>query len=122
MSQIKMLVLMTSITRAETEDYKLLAEIGKTTYIESHGNSASEEDINIYVKEKYTEHVFREELSDADNIYHILYYNNKPAGYSKIIYDASHPNIEYRNVTKLERLYLLKEFYKLKLGSELMQF
>lgn len=32
------------------------------------------------------------------------------------------PHIQIENVTKLERLYLLKEFYSLKLGLELFNF
>jgi diamine N-acetyltransferase len=71
------------------------------------------------VTEKYNENIFKEELSDAKNIYHIIYYVNNPAGYSKIIFDTSYPNSKIKNIAKLERLYLLKEFYNLKLGSAL---
>jgi ribosomal protein S18 acetylase RimI-like enzyme len=88
----------------------------------SHGSSASEDDINSYVAEKYTNEVSQKELADPNNIYHIIYCNGQPAGYSKIIFNVGHPNIPIGNVTKLERLYLLKEFYDLKLGHELLQF
>jgi len=114
--------LMASITKAKTADFQLLAEIGKRTFIESHGHSAAPEDINRYVHEKYNYDVCREELTDPKNIYHFIYQNNQPAGYSKIILHAEHPNIYTKNVTKLERLYLIKDFYSLKLGHELIRF
>ena len=43
-------------------------------------------------------------------------------GFSKIILNAKHPNIVTENVTKLDRIYLLKEFYGLKIGLELLNF
>ena len=113
---------MTSIVKAKEEDFKLLADIGRISFIESHGNSASAVDINMYVSEKYNYDVFKEELNDQKNIYHIIYQNNRPAGYSKIIFNVPHTNIQMENVTKLERLYLLKEFYGLKSGYELFNF
>src|SRR6185436_8479622 len=113
---------MAAIIKANMEHCQLLSEIGKISFIESHGHSAPPEDINTYVKEKYKEELFRAEITDAKNIYHIIYYHEQPAGYSKIIFNAAHPDIAKRNVTKMERLYLLKEFYSLKLGYDLLKF
>lgn len=113
---------MISIVRAKNEDFKLLTEIGKKSLLESHGHSAEAEIMNRYVAEKFNYDIIKEELSDLDNIYHIIYYNRQPAGYSKIIFNAAHSNILSNNVTKLERLYLLKEFYSLKLGYELLKY
>jgi diamine N-acetyltransferase len=113
---------MTSILKAKKEDFELLTNIGKTTFIESHGHSASEADINVYVSEKYNSNVFKEELNDPKNIYHIIYHDQQPTGFSKIIFNSPHSNIKTENITKLERIYLLKEFYSLKLGAELLKF
>jgi len=113
---------MTSIVKAKEEDIQLLTDIGKTTFLESHGHSASKADIDLYVSEKYTPNVFKEEFSDPKNIYHIIYHDQQPAGFSKIIFNAPHSNIKTENITKLERIYLLKEFYSLKLGVELLKY
>ena len=113
---------MTSITRPQKEDIPLLAEMGKASFIESHGHSAGAEDINKYVDEKYTRDAFADELNDLKHVYYIINCNQQPAGYSKIIFNATHFNIPIENATKLERLYLLKEFYGLKLGRELLQY
>lgn len=113
---------MSVILRATKSDFKILADLGRQTFIESHGESASKADIDFYLNEKYTYKALQEELSNADNIYHIIYYEDQPIGYSKIVLNNPPPNIQSHNVTKLERLYLLKEFYKLKKGLELFNF
>jgi len=45
---------MTTIVRATLKDIKLLTKIGKTSFLEAHGRSASEENINEYVKKNFT--------------------------------------------------------------------
>ncbi len=113
---------MTSIIRATSEDYQLLTELGKTSFIESHSSSALAEDINNYVAAKYTWDILKQELADCNNIYHIIFYKGQPAGYSKIILNVPYNEIAPANFTKMERLYLLQEFYDLTLGYELLQF
>jgi ribosomal protein S18 acetylase RimI-like enzyme len=113
---------MTSITRASEKDAPLLSTIAKLTFIESHGSSAKPEDINTYVTEKYTNTIFKKELSDSKNVYHIIYQDEIPAGYSNIIFDQPYTNSPVQNITKLGRLYILEEFYNLKIGSALFQF
>lgn len=113
---------MVSIIKATKEDYKLLADIGKQAFIESHGHSAPKADVDSYIIEKNSAVFFQKELQDLKNIYHLIYYEEEPAGYSKIIFNSTHQDISTQNVTKLERLYLLKKFYNLKLGSEFLKF
>jgi ribosomal protein S18 acetylase RimI-like enzyme len=113
---------MTSIVRANEKDSQLLSEIAKITFIESHGNSAELEDINNYVAENYSDDIFKKELQDLRNIYHILYHKDQVVGYSKIIPNSPYSDSEVKEIAKLERLYLLKEFYNLNLGSELLEF
>ena len=113
---------MNKIVKATQEDCRLLSKLAGSTFIESHGSSASEQDIQAYIKSKYNEEVFRDELTDERNIYHIIYYKNNAAGFSKIILNATHPNLSINNVTKLERLYILKDYYDKKLGLALFEF
>jgi diamine N-acetyltransferase len=110
------------IQRAVHADALLLADIGRKTFIESHGHSAPAPDIDGYVSHKYNVRFIEEELNDAENIYHIIYYNGLAAGFSKIILNNPYPLIEAPAVTKLEKIYLLKEFHDLKLGLTLLEF
>ena len=110
------------INKATTEDRSLLVDIAQKTFIESHGLSAKKPDIDFYVKEKCSVTFFEEELKDPANIYHIVYHQGEVAGYSKIILNCVHSNIQMKNITKLERLYLLKDSYSLNIGRELLNF
>ncbi|MEO7983686.1 MAG: GNAT family N-acetyltransferase [Bacteroidota bacterium] len=113
---------MISIVQASEKDAALLSALAKKTFLESHGHSADPADIDRYVAEKYSDHILQEELGDRGNIYHILWYDKIPVGYSKIIFDLPYPGSSLKNITKLERIYLLKEFYNLDAGSALFQF
>jgi ribosomal protein S18 acetylase RimI-like enzyme len=113
---------MISIVKATESDSQLLSELATETFIESHGTCTKAEDINVYVAEKLNTNILKEELSDSKNIYHLIYFNNQVAGYSKIILDLPYSNSEKRNIAKLDRLYLLKKYYDLNLGSELFKF
>ena len=113
---------MISILKATESDYNSIVNIGKLSVAESHRGSSSPEVMNEYLEKAYNNDAIREELNDINNIYYIINYNDKPAGFSKIILNAKHPNIAADNVTKLDRIYLMKEFYGLKLGLELLNF
>lgn len=113
---------MASIQQATISNASLIAGIGARSFIESHGHSAAPADISAYVASKFSLAAIEEELNDTKNIFHIIYHNDKPAGYSKIILNCTYPGIESKNVTKLERLYLLQEFHDKKLGLQLFSF
>lgn len=113
---------MISIVKATEDDFHLLSEIAKQTFLASHGNCAKPEDVDRYIAEKNNPGIFEKELSDKENIYHLLYYNGRLAGYSKIILNVPYTNSKIGAITKLERLYMLKDFYNLKLGIALFEF
>jgi diamine N-acetyltransferase len=110
------------ITRATEKDAAVLASLAIETFIQSHGHSAPAADINNYIAEKYSLAAFTAELNNPENIYHLIYHDEKPAGFSKIIFNHPYDNSNTQNITKLERIYLLQEFYSLKLGKVLFDF
>jgi len=113
---------MTSIVRASVKDAELLSILGRTTFIESHSISASKEHIESYVNLKYNLKALEAELNDPDNIFYILYRDAKAIGYSKIILNVPDKKIPFKNVTKLERFYVLQTYHNLKLGWELFNY
>jgi ribosomal protein S18 acetylase RimI-like enzyme len=112
----------TIIRKANPSDAELLSNLGRQTFIESHGHSAAKEDIDTYINTAYNLEACQQELTDTNNVYYFIYYNNQPAGFSKIILNCPAPFIETTNITKLERIYVLKEFYNLKLGLALLNY
>ena len=49
---------MVEITKANTTHSELIVEIGKQTFLESHGHSASKEDIQDYISRTYIKQPF----------------------------------------------------------------
>jgi ribosomal protein S18 acetylase RimI-like enzyme len=111
-----------TITTAVAGNASLLAQLGKQTFVESHGPSAAQQVIEEYTARNYTTTVFDSLIKDATNLIYILNVGTKAAGYSMMKVNAPHPQIASSNVAKLDRLYLLKEFHDLKLGWRLLQF
>lgn len=113
---------MIRIVPVQKEDVPLLVTIGRRSLVESHGRSAPTEVFDAYLAEKFTAEALETELADAANIFHLIYYNDLPSGYSKISYNCPIEPVASPRITKLERLYLLSEFYDKKLGHHLLQF
>lgn len=113
---------MISIVRATAADSLCLSVISKQTLLESHGRSAPKEDMDQYISEKYNEEKLKEELNDPANIYHLLYYNGELVGFSKILLNVPYKEGADKNMTKLDRIFLLKKVYDLKLGVALLTF
>jgi len=110
------------IIKATIKDAKLLSKIGKASFLVAHGHSASKEDIKNYVGLNFSEGNFLSELENPENLYFLITYNDKIAGYSKIVLNTINENIATKNITLLSRIYLLEEFYGLNLGKELFNF
>jgi diamine N-acetyltransferase len=113
---------MISIDKATAADYKIIVAIGKPSVEEAHRGSCSTEELNEYIEKHYNNEAIRTELSDEKNRYHIIKVDGEPAGFSKIIFNSAHADIEQTNVTKLDRIYLLSKFFNLRLGFELLKF
>ena len=113
---------MISIIKADPSHFKVIANLGKQTFLESHGSSAKQKDLDLYTSRVYSEDAVLNELENINFHYHIMNYDYQPVGYSKIIFNSCHPKVSTPNITKLERIYITKEFYDHKLGKQLFDF
>lgn len=99
-----------------------LSELSKSTFIASHGHSAEEKDINIYIRYAYSVKKLEEELSEPNSFFHFLYYKNELAGYSKLSLNINYPKIVSSPLSKLDRIYIDEKFLDKKLGQALFDF
>lgn len=113
---------MINIVKATINDCDLLTKLSKQCFFESHGHSASKENVESFIANTYNKESFKNELENSENKYHIIYVNNVVVGYSKIVFDAPNENIKEQHITKLDRLYLLKICYGQNLGRKLFNF
>lgn len=113
---------MITIRRAVSDDSNLISEMGRITFIDAHGTSMPGDVIEAYCQQKYNLQSVKDDLEKPNNLYHLIFVDSKPAGYSKIIFNETTHAIQSKNVTKLERLYILSEYYDLKIGKQLFDF
>jgi ribosomal protein S18 acetylase RimI-like enzyme len=99
------------------EDLPLLCELSQSTFLASHGHSATAKDIAIYLRYAYSQKKLELELNHPDTIFNFIYFQNELAGYSKIILNTAYDDIDRNPLAKLDRLYLDTRY----LGAELGQ-
>lgn len=112
----------TQIRRVSIADINELKVLSKATFIQSHGQSASEKDINTYVRYAYSIGKLKSELIDPNSFFHFVYTNNELAGYSKLSINTDYPLINEAPITKLDRIYIAEKFLDKKLGQVLFDF
>ena len=112
--------MLTHIRPATPADHKAIAAIGRAAVELSHRESCSAEDMNAFLNAWYNEDAILAELNEPTHIYHVILYDGEVAGFSKMVLNATHPNVARDNATKLDRIYLSSEYYDKKLGYELL--
>ncbi len=113
---------MVEIIKANATDSDVIVALGKQTFLESHGHSASKENIEDYITKTYHKDVILKEFENNNVHYHLIYNDGVIAGFSKIELYTTNKNIAGSSITKLDRIYLLKSFHGKKLGKELFNF
>ncbi|WP_405296126.1 GNAT family N-acetyltransferase [Algibacter sp. Ld11] len=113
---------MIKIEKATINDAKLIAKIGCQTFLESHGNSASEVDVKNFVDKTYHEKAIVEEFKNKNVQYYIISVGSEIAGFTKIELNVASQWVKESAITKLDRLYLLEEFHGITLGVKLLNF
>ncbi len=111
---------MITIRIATTSDAEILALLGRITYSESHGEYIdNKKHLLNYNNEAFSLKKIKESLSDTNNLFYLVYVNNLPVGYAKLVLRATFNNETPENSCRLERIYILNEFLPLKIGQQL---
>lgn len=112
---------MIRIDEANPSHASIITNVARQSFLESHSHSAPPADIEYYVQLKLTESVITDELTESANLFHVIYFDEKPVGFSKIVLNSSIVEVTEPNVTKLERIYLLEEYHGHRLGLKLLE-
>lgn len=113
---------MSSIRKANQKDAEMLSKLGRKTFLEAHERSAPADVLAIYMQQKNSVEILIKELADPLIHYYILEYEGQPVGYSKIIFNYPCESVSEKNITKLDRIYLLEALNGKGLGFKLYQF
>lgn len=112
---------MINIRIAMSDDAVIIALLGRITYVESHGEFIDNKtDLLNYNNEAFSVTKIKNDLKNPNNIFHIVYDDELPIGYAKLVLDATNNHIVSKNVCRLERIYILNDFIPKKIGPQLM--
>ncbi|MEW7280420.1 GNAT family N-acetyltransferase [Aquimarina sp. 2201CG1-2-11] len=114
---------MIKIKIASKTDIEVLALLGRLTWAESHGHYIEDKnDVSKYLNENFSVFKTKQNVNNPKQIFYIIYVDDLPVGYAKLVLDASNENITSPNSCQLERIFILNDFIPLKIGQRLLTF
>ncbi len=114
---------MIDIKTANESNAEVLAILGRVTYTESHGHFISDkEDILTYNDKAFSISKTKLDLNDSNNLFYIIYVDNLPVGYAKLVLNTIHESVISKNNCRLEKIYILNDFIPLKIGQQFLAF
>lgn len=114
---------MIKIKKAKKADIEVLALLGRQTWAESHGHYIeNKNDVLKYLNENFSVSKTKQDSNNPKKLFYIIYEDDLPVGYAKLLINASNENVTSKNSGKLERIFILNDFIPLKIGQQLLNF
>ncbi len=114
---------MIKIKQTNDTDTEVLALLGRMTSAESHGQYIEDKnDIPKYLDENFSMAKTSQNMSNPSIHYYLVYSDNLPVGYVKLINNAAQKHVNSKNTIQLERIFILKDFIPLKVGQQLLTY
>lgn len=110
-----------TISQATIENAQLLTDLGARCFLEAYRDVKLEKDLLDYIPTAFVKTEIEDSIKNNTVIFLIAYADEEAVGYVKLRWDRSHPNLntDEKNM-ELERIYVLRNFWKHKIGAALM--
>jgi ribosomal protein S18 acetylase RimI-like enzyme len=109
------------IRAATIKDIELLQEISRQTFSETFSESNTEENMTKYLTEELSAEKLLAELTDLNSEFYFALHNNNIIGYLKLNEGESQTEIKDKLSFEIERIYVLKEYHRKKVGQLLYE-
>jgi ribosomal protein S18 acetylase RimI-like enzyme len=104
----------------EIDDLALLIDVAKRTFITAFKEQNNKDDFETYIASAFSEKQIKSELLNPNCMFYLAYLNDALIGYFKLNEkEAQHEQFEEEGI-ELERIYILEEFQKQRLGEQLL--
>ncbi len=114
---------MINIKQATKADIAILALLGRLTWAESHGHYIEDKnDVATYLHESFSVSKTTVNINSPNQLFYIIYVDDLPVGYAKLVLHASNENVPSQQPCQLERIFILNDFIPLKIGQQLLTF
>jgi len=110
---------MIQIKEVDITDIINLKTIARNTFDETFSESNTEEDMNKYLDEAYSNERLTMELTNPDSHFYFAMYDNVLAGYLKLNKGQAQTELKDSAALEIERIYVLKQFQGAKIGQAL---
>jgi ribosomal protein S18 acetylase RimI-like enzyme len=105
------------ITKASPDDFEVVQSIGRQTFFETFAESNTEEDMNKYLKENFSEQKVREEISVLESMFFIAWEDESPIGYLKLNTGKAQTELQDETSLEIERIYVKSSHHGKKVGQ-----
>ncbi len=97
-----------------------MQEIGISTFSETFEEINTDEDMKMYLEEKFNLQQLQKEYENPESEFYLAWVNRKVAGYLKINTGSAQNEDFMPHALEVERIYVLKEFYGKGIGQILL--
>ena len=108
-----------TIHKANREDLKDLQDVSRTTFKESFGEQNTREDMEKYLREKFSEEQLLLELDNHDSVFYIATIDGDVVGYLKLNTGKAQTELKDESGLEIERIYVLNKFIGKGIGKQL---
>lgn len=109
------------IREVNLHDLEILAEIGKQTFSETFASANSESDMAAYLEKSFSMETLKSELMDPEALFYFVENAEQIIGYLKLNTGQAQTELKQKNALEIERIYVLKEFQRQKVGQLLFE-
>lgn len=115
-----MLLTTIDIRFATSNDAPLIAELSRKTFYDSFAADNTKENMDIFMREKFSKELLMAEVGTKGNIFLLAYYKGSPAGYARLRENNNPPQLGTTQSLEIARIYAVKEVIGKGVGSALM--
>jgi len=105
------------IRKVTINDLDQLQKIGRQTFYETFASGNTEDNMNKYLDESFSDTKLTTELSDNNAEFYFATLDNNVIGYLKINFGKSQTELQDEKAVEIERIYVLKEYHGKNVGQ-----
>lgn len=112
---------MIEIKRVSEEEALILTELSRSTFVETFAKDNSQEDMDMYVSQTFSESKQLMEIQDPRRRIEIAWYENQPLGFLHLLNGPVDPSIKETKAIEILRLYVDQKWHGKNIGAKLME-
>lgn len=105
------------VTKTGREEILQLQKIGRETFYETFSGSNTEENMKSYLESGFSTEKLTTELNSKTSEFYFAKLDKKVIGYLKLNFGQSQTELKNEKALEIERIYVLKEFHRKKVGQ-----